>query len=246
MRSYFSRPLLMGTLFLAAALLVPAAALFAPASTESASAAPSAKDLALVRTLKKQRLSALKFKKVDLKGLVKWLRVATGQNILINRTALAKADIEWEDLTWTVELRNVRVWTFMEDVVAKPHGMALKVKGNIVFITSKADTYGKPITKIYGISHITWTKTDFFGPNINLRPSGFVDEEYEPEKVVEDDPLNNGDAVAELLKELLLPKAWESNDDWAIRATDRYQVVRAPRAVHNLMPRALGKIASMK
>ncbi len=223
---------------LALACLIPAAALTSSAST--------AKDRALVLRLKKQRLTKIEFKETNLKGIVKWLRVATSKNIMIKKTALAKAGVDWEDLTWTLSLKKVSVWTFMNEVIAKPHDMALKVKGNIVFITSKVDGYGKPVTKMYGITHITWTKTDFIGPDINLNPSGFVAEEYTPEVIREDDPLNNGDAVAELLKDILHPKLWEANDTWSIRATDRYLVIRAPAEVHNRIPRVLGKIASMK
>ncbi len=230
--------------FLTAVCLLPAA--FTPTLLRSAAAAPGAKDKALVLQLKKQRLTKVQFKETNLKGVVKWLRIATGKNILIKRAALAKASVDWEDLTYTVELRKVSVWTFMEDVLAKPHGMALKVKGNIVFITSKADSYGKPVTRLYGISHITYTKTDFIAPNINLNPSGFVEDEYTPEVLVEDDPLNSGDAVVELLKEILLPKLWEANDTWNIRATNRYLVVRAPKEIHRLVPRVLAKIAAMK
>ncbi|MDA1193908.1 MAG: hypothetical protein O2894_01865 [Planctomycetota bacterium] len=211
-----------------------------------AGAEPSAKDIALVRALKAQTLTRIEFKETNLEGVVKWLRVATGKNIIIKQSALAKAGIEWQDLSYTVELEKVSVWTFLEDVIAKPYDMALTVRGNIVFLTSRADSHGKPVTKLYTISHITWTKTDFFGPSINLNPSGFVGEEYEPEKPVENDPLTSGDAVAELIKELLVPAQWEENDDWAIRATDRYLVIRAPKSVHALIPRALEKIASMK
>jgi len=212
-----------------------------------AQAAPAPQDVALLRTLKKQRLKQISFKKSDLKTIVKWLRVATSKNIVIKRVALAKADIEWADLRYTVELKDVSAWLFLQDILLKPHGMSLKIKGNIVFITSKADSYGKPVTRLYGISHITFRKVDFIGPDINLTPSGYTpDVEYEPERVVEDDPLSSGEAVAELVKELLLPKSWEANDSWRIRATDRYLVVRAPRDVQRLIPGTLSKIAAMK
>jgi len=220
-----------------ACLLVP---------TLDALAGDAAKDRALVLELKKQRLTRIEFKEADLDGVIKWLRIATSKNIMVNTAALAKAGVEWKDIRYTVSLEKVAVWTFMEEVLAKPHEMALKVKGNILFLTSKADSYGRPVTKLYSISHITWTKTDFIGPEINLKPSGFTGEEYTPEVVVENDPLNTGDAVAELLKELLLPKQWEENDAWSIRATDRYLVVRAPLDVHARIPSALSKIASMK
>ncbi len=228
------------------AIVVLVAALIVPAAALTASGAPSSKDLALLATLRKQRLTKIEFKETDLKGIVKWLRIATSKNILIKKASLAKAGVEWEDLRWTVQLEKVTVWTFLSEVVCKPHGMAVKVKGNIVFVTSKADSYGKAVTKLYGISHITWTKTDFIAPEINLTPSGFTGDEYEPEIVREDDPLNNGDAVADLIKELILPKGWENNDDWTIKASNTYLIIRAPKSVHRLIPRALAKIASMK
>lgn len=231
------------TLLLVLAIAFPVSLLMALPDAEAGS---RAKDRALVLQLKKQRLTKVQFKETDLKGVLKWLRVATSKNIVIKRAALVKADIDWEDIKYTVSLEKVTVWTFLDEVVAKPHGMALKVKGNILFLTSKADSYGKPLTRLYEISHITWTKTDFHGPEINLKPSGFVDDEYEPEVIVEDDPLASGDAVAELLKEILTPKLWEQNDAWNIRATDRYLVVRAPREIHNLVPRTLAKIAALK
>lgn len=226
-------------LLLALAVLLPAAALDADAGSK-------AKARALTLQLKKQRLSKVQFKETSLKDVVKWLRIATSKNIVIKRAPLAKAGVEWEDITYTVSLEKVSVWTFMEEVIAKPHDMALKVSGNILFLTSKADSYGKPITRMYAISHITWTKVDFIGPNINLKPSGFTEDEYEPEVIVEDDPLNSGDAVAELLREILVPKLWEANDGWNIRATNRYLVIRAPKAVHAYVPRTLSKIAAMK
>jgi hypothetical protein len=231
------------SLLLAALLL---AATFLSAAVPVASAGSDERAAALVKRLKGQRLASITFEKADLETVVKWLRVATASNIVLKRAALAKAGIEWQDIEITVELSDVRAWTFVKDVLLEPHGMAPKVTGNILFITSKADTYEKPVTRLYGISHITWRKVDFIGPTINLNPSGLVEDEYLPEVVDEDDLLADGDAVAGLLKELVVPQAWDAHDDWAIRATERYLVIRAPLAVHALVPRALAKIAALK
>ena len=128
----------------------------------------------------------------------------------------------------------------------EPHDLAAKVKGNVVYITTKKDAQGKPVTRLYGISHITWTKTDFIAPPISLNPSGELFDEYEPEVIVDDDPLNNGDAVIELIREMLMPDAWDDNDDWSITGTDKYIVVKAPKSVHSRIPRILDLISSMK
>jgi hypothetical protein len=224
-------------------LLLPVALLVAVAAPPAAGS--PAKDAALLKAIKAQRLSRVEFKENDLQSVLKWLRVATGRNFHLKIGALAKAGIDWESIRYTVSFDDVTVAALLE-VLLDPHEMAWVVKDNIVFVTSKADSYGKPFTRMYAIAHITWQKIDFIAPEINLNPSGFVGEDYEPEVLVENDPLATGDAVAEVLKEIVLPEAWSANDDWTIRATDTYLVIRAPKSVHDLVPGALDKIAAMK
>ncbi len=205
----------------------------------------NAKDRALVQAIKAQRLAKIEFKDLSLEEALKWLRVATGRNYFIKRVPLAKADIDWQEIRYTISFDNVSLASVLE-VLLDPYEMSWVVKDNVVYITSKVDSLGKPLTRLYAISHITWRKVDFIAPEINLNPSGFVEEEYTPEVEVENDPLASGDAVAEILREIVMPAGWAENDSWAIRATDTYLVVRAPPAIHALIPSALGKIAAMK
>lgn len=214
-------------------------ALMAPAATADS------KGAALMAKLKQMRLKNVDFKEQPLTGVVKWLRVATGMNFHIKRAVLAKAGIELDDLVVTAKLTDVKVSTFL-GIVLEEHELGVKVKGNVVYITTKKDTYGKPISKMYTISHITWTKMDFIGPDIALRPSGASFDEYEPEVIVEDDPLNNGDAVMELIKEITGASLWDDNSDWSVSGTDKYVVVKAPKSMHIKVSKALIAIASMK
>lgn len=215
-------------------------ALMAPAATADS------KGAALMAKLKQLRLKNVDFKEQPLTGVVKWLRVATGLNFHIKRAVLAKAGIELEDIVVTAKLADVKVSTFL-GIVLEEHELGVKVKGNVVYITTKKDTYGKPISKMYTISHITWTKMDFIGPEIDLRPSGAsFDDEYEPERIVEDDPLDNGDAVIELIKEITGSSLWDENDDWSLSGTDKYIVVKAPKSMQTKVNKALVAIASMK
>lgn len=214
-------------------------------SVAPAAAGPAQRAAALANKLKTQRLENVQFKETSLKGVLAWLRIATGANFAIKHKALAKAGIDPADILATLTLERVSPATILH-LVLEPHDLAAQVKGNVVYITTRADAMGRSVTRIYAISHITWTKTDFFAPEINLNPSGFTPiEDYEPERIVEDDPLNSGDAVAELLQEIVEPGEWD-NDGWSVRATDRYLVVRAPRSVHAKVDRALGVIASLK
>jgi hypothetical protein len=222
--------------FLAVLTFLAAAALPASAAGE--------KDASLLQALKTRRVAQVVFKDHTLDQVVQWTRTATGFNYLVQTNELAKAGIDTTSLTFTLELEDVTVWALLETLF-EPHGMAVKVEGNIVRITSKAAAAGKPITRLYGISHITWRKVDFIAPDVNLKPSGFTGEEYEPEVVVENDPLATGDAVAELVKDIVAPGEWDT-EGWSIRATDSYLVIRAPRSVHARMDHALAVIASLK
>jgi type II secretory pathway component GspD/PulD (secretin) len=230
---------------LAVALILLAAALAGPTSLPSAEAGPSSRSAALAHALETKRIQNANFQQVPLKDLVKWMRLATGYNFVIKYRALAKAGIDPADVVFTAELENVSVAQLLH-LALESYELAYVAKGNVVYITTHADSLGKPLTRLYPISHITYTKTDFIAPDINLRPSDFTPvEEYEPERVVENDPLNTGEAVAELVQEIVAPEEWD-NEGWSIRATDRYLVVRAPRAVHLQVGRALRIIASLK
>jgi hypothetical protein len=215
-----------------------------PAQAAAAKSLSAPRGAALVAALKTKRLKRIEFKDITLKDLVAWLRVATGWNWAVNQVALAKADVDTAALTFSADFDDLSVATLLE-VLLEAHGIALRVQDNIVWITSKADAQGRLVTRVYGISHITWTKVDFAAAEINLHPSDFTAQEFEPEKIVEDDPFNNGEAVAELLKEIVASGQW-TNEGWEVRATNNHLVVRAPAAVHTAIPAALDTIASLK
>ena len=228
-----------------AALLLTTPAWVSAGPTASHRTLTQRRTAQLVQAIKRQHLNTVKFKDATLKEVVDWLRIVTAKNYVIKYTALAKADVDLESIRYTFTLSNVKLTSFLS-MILKPHDMAAVVKGNVIYITSKADSYGRLLTRMYSIAHITYTKTDFIAPQIHLNPSGFVEEEYEPEVVRDDDPLAEGEAVADLIKQMVLPKGWEANDNWNISATKTYLVVRAPKAVHARMSRALAMISSMK
>lgn len=211
----------------------------------TAEAGPSKETIALAKKLETTILEKVQFEDHKLKDVVTWLRTATSLNFYVKEAKITKAGVELDDVTFTATLEKVSIAQVL-DLMLEPHELAVKVGGNVVYITTKKDAWGKPKTKMYGISHITWTKRDFIAPPISLNPSGDLFDDYEPEVVVEDDPLDNGDAVIELIKELLGPEVWDENDEWSISGTDRYLVVKAPKSIHAKIPRILNLISTMK
>ncbi len=232
------RPLRLALPLLGALALAPTVA---PAPAQ---AAPSARAAQLAARLSSTRLKNVVWKDLAFKDAVTWLRTATGLNFFVNLGALAKENVDPAAISFTLELADVSVAQLL-GVMLEPHGLAVRLHENIVFLTTKADAYGRLVTRVYGIAHLTWQKVDFVAPDINLRPSGFTGEDYEPEVVREDDPLTTGDAVAELLKEIVAPGEW-ATEGWSIRGSKTYLVVRAPATVQARIPRALDVIASLK
>jgi hypothetical protein len=206
-------------------------------------AAPSPRDGAIAESLRTRRVQGVHFDDQPLDAVVTWLRVATGHNFHVKSAALAKANVDPAALRFTATLEDVTVETLLR-ILFEPHGLAVKVQGGVVFVTTKADAAGKPVTRLYGISHITYVKVDFIAPSMDLKPSGFTADEYEPERLVENDPLSTGDAVVELIKEIV-PAEWDT-EGWSIRGTDSYLVVRAPADVQARVQRALHVIAALK
>ncbi len=234
------------SVFVCALLLGPLFAVV-PSATTDAEAAPVTRTRAasLAASLRRQVLQKVEFKDAPLLDVVKWLRIATGKHILVKHAALAKAGIDPGEVRFTATLERVTVVTLLR-VWLRPHNLSAIVKGNILYITTKKDSVGKPITRMYGIAHLTYTKTDFIAPRLDLPSNNDTIEDRPTEVPVEDDPLTDADAVAELIKKLVDPKGWEENDDWTISGTKTYILVRAPRHVHRQMLGALGRIASMK
>jgi hypothetical protein len=241
--SRFSLPL--AGLVLACALLTPVAPAAQAADPKPTAAVAIPRGAALEQAIKTKRIKNVVWKDLAFKDAVAWLRVATGWNFVVNQTALAKASVDTTAITFNAEFSDISLATLLE-VLLEPHAMAVRIQDNLIWLTTKADAWGKLVTRLYGISHITWQKIDFAAPDIHLNPSGFTPtEEYEPEKLVEDDPLLSGDAVADLVKEIVAPGQWET-DGWTIRATKQYLVIRAPEKVQAKVPRALATIASLK
>lgn len=241
------RPLVVAlvALLLACGLLLPFQPARAGEARTTAAPADAARATSLAAALRTRRLTNVKFTAAPLEDVLAWLRTATGFNYVVDRKALAKAGVDVEDVTFSVELEDVTPATLLA-LLLEPHDLALVVKGNVATITTRAASLGKPVTRLYAIAHITYTKVDFIAPDINLDPSGFTPpEEYEPERIVEDDPLSTGEAVLDLVKDLVARDLWDS-EGWSIRATDRYLVVRAPPSVQADVSRALDLIASLK
>jgi hypothetical protein len=219
--------------------LVVAAVAGAPSAS-----ADARKDAALEAAVRVKRIPQVRFADTSLAEAAKWLQVATGWNVVVRTAVIEKAGIDLSAVRYKLELADVTVAGLLR-VMLEPHGLVWKVEGNIVHVTTKADAQGKPVMVLYPISHLTWTKMNFRGPDIDLHPSGFtVSDDAAEEEEDETDPFRDPQHVADLVKEMV-DATW-TEEGWSLTATKQWLMVKAPRSVQRQVARALAQMAALK
>ena len=199
---------------------------------------------ALVRALATRRLSNVKFDDTKLEGVLTYLRVATGWNFVLKRAPIAKEGIDLDTVTAKFALDDVSVATVLE-LVLEPCKLVAVVRDNIIYVTTKADALGKPVLVLYPITQLTWQKTDFRGPDLDLHPSGYVvPDAVEPESPVEDDPFLDPQHIVDLVKEMV-DTTWDA-DGWSITATKQHLIVKAPRSIQRQVAKVIAVMEGMK
>ena len=230
---------------LVAAALLPSGA--APGVRVASAGVLERRASELLAGLASTRLGHVRFENADLEAVLAQLRASTGWNFVLKRHVLAKAGVDLGAIRSNLDLDDVSVGLVLL-VVLEPHGLVAKVEDNVVFVTTRADALGPPVFALYALRHLTWQKTDFRGPDLDLRPSGYVESEDRPlyggETLVTDDPFLDPGHVVDLVKEMV-DGTWDA-DGWSISATKVFLAVKAPRAVQRRVAVAIARLAALK
>lgn len=194
-----------------------------------------------------KRLGHVKFENADLDSIVTRLRITTGLNFFVRRHVIEKAGIDLASVRSNLDLDDVTLGLVLT-VVLEPHGLVAMLEDNVVFITTKADALGPPVFALYDIRHLTWQKTDFHGPDLDLLPSGYVAPEghsqFGGETAVEDDPFLDPQHVVDLVREMV-DATWDA-PGWNLTATKHFVAIKAPRAVLRRVVAALDRLSELK
>lgn len=235
-------PLALAPLALAALL---ASALLAPASVAAPTGgATPLRGPALAAAMKTRRLTQVAFDGATVDEVAKWLQIATGWNFVVKRHVIEKAGIDLGTVRAKLTLGQVTVAGFLA-LWLEPHGLVAKVEDSIVYVTTRADALGAPVLVLHGISHLTWTKTNFRGSDLDLHPSDWTPpDDRAEEELVEDDPFTDPQHVVDLVKQMV-DAPWDS-EGWAISATKQFLAVKAPRSVQAQVARALVQMEALK
>ncbi|MGQ0613256.1 MAG: hypothetical protein ACT4PV_05910 [Planctomycetaceae bacterium] len=206
----------------------------------AASPAPPEPARSLALKLQEVRLS-LKLEKATLEEFVKYCRTVAGINIVVNRGLIEK-QFDPDALVIDLEVTNARLVDALK-LALEPHGLALKIEGNILFITTKKDARGKPVLVVYDVSELLMAIRDFPAPDINVYPSS-----YEPPDPPEPEihvAVQSSEELAEMVRQFTGAETWE---DEGVRITPfrRHLFIRQYPQVHREIAGFLNQVRSLR
>lgn len=215
--------------------LVALLAALAPAGP----AAPDARGLA--NTLR-TRLVTVRLDDATLDEFVDFLRKASGVNIVVNRKAIAKDGGDADAIRVAIDVKDVTVLDALR-IVLEPLDLGMRVRGNVLLITSKRDARGESVLVLYDVADLLMPIRDFPAPDLNIYPSGY--EPPEPPEPEVHQAIETSEELAELVRQFTGRGTWE---DAGIRITvlRRHLFVRQYPAVHAEIRRFLEAVRGLR
>jgi hypothetical protein len=113
-------------------LLALFALLVAPASAGPEATRKKARSIANILTTQK---ISVELEKATLDQFVKFVRTATGVNIVVNKARIERDGGDVDAIEVTLTVKNVKVIDALK-LALQGHELGLKLKGNILYITS--------------------------------------------------------------------------------------------------------------
>jgi type II secretory pathway component GspD/PulD (secretin) len=217
------------------ALAALIALLVGPALAEPPATRKKARSIANILTTQK---ISVDFKKATVDQFIKFVRTATGINIVVNKARIERdgGDIDAIEITLTV--KNVKVLDVLK-LALQGHELGLKLKGNILYITSKKDALGKPVLRIYSVAHLLVPIRDFPARDMNVYPSDYEPPEAEEPEVVQ--TYESSEELAELVRNFTGKDTWE-NEGISIHVFRKHLFIRTYPSVHREVARFLAML----
>ncbi|MEE8107242.1 MAG: hypothetical protein V3T86_17030 [Planctomycetota bacterium] len=195
----------------------------------------------LVNKLTTRKIT-VKLENRPLKDFLKFVRVAADINIVIDRSALRKENIDPDAIEIDMDLRNVKVIDALK-IGLEPLKLALKVKGNVLLVTTKKAARGKPVLVVYSVATLLFPIRDFPAPDMNLHPSGY--ERPEPEEAEVHQAIESADELAELVRQFSGQETWE-DEGIQITVFRRHLFIRQYPGVHRQIARLLRQLQGLQ
>ena len=204
-------------------------------------AAKPSRAQSIANVLKTRRIS-IKLDKAPFKVFVKYLRTVSGLNIVVSKHRIEKDGGDVDALEVSINVKNVRMLDVMR-LVLEQHELGLKLKGNVLLITSKKDARGKPVLVLYSVADVLMVIRDFPAPDINIYPSSY--EPPEPPEPEVHQAVESADELAELVRQFTGRETWE-DEGIRISVFRRHLFIRQYPAVHREIRRFLAAVRGLR
>ena len=191
--------------------------------------------------LKMRRIS-VKFEGATLDEVVKYVRAATGINIVVRKHKISADGGDADAVEVTINVRNVSVLDFLK-LAFEPQELGLAVRKNILVITSKRDSRGKPVLRMYNIAHLLVQIRDFPAADINIYPSSY--EPPEPPEPEIHQAVESSEEVAEMVRNFVGQGTWE-DEGVNIHVFRRHLFIRTYPKVHLQVSRFLTQLNALR
>jgi hypothetical protein len=186
------------------------------------------------------RRLTVKLEKVTLDEFVEYVRAATGINIFVHKGRMLKDGVDPDAIQIDLDVKDVSAADLLKLALAGVD-VGFRIEGNVLIVTSKKDSRGKPVLRIYSVAHLLVPIRDFPGQDMNVYPSNYEPPEPPEPEVVQ--TYESSEQLAELVRTFTGEGTWE---DEGVRITvfRNHLFVRTYPAVHNEILRFLDELPS--
>jgi hypothetical protein len=158
----------------------------------------------LLGKLRTRRIS-VDFRKVPLETFLQYIRTATGVNVVLKRNVVAK-QIDLEAVEITLKVQDLPAADALT-LALEPLDLAFRAERNVLYVTTKRDSWGKPLLVLYSVADLLAPVVDFPAPDI-----GIMDPEEElPEPEVHR-AVESVEELAERIRRFTGGGTWEDSE----------------------------------
>jgi hypothetical protein len=196
----------------------------------------------LINVLKTRTVS-VNFEKASLKEFVEFIRAATGINIIVMHSVIEKDGGDPGAMEISLKVQNVKVLDVLRLVIDTNEGMGLALKRNVLLITSKKASRGKPVLVIYNVADALIPIRDFPAPDMNIYGSNY--EPPEPPEPEVNQAIESSDELAEMVRTFTGRDTWE-DEKVGINVFRRHLFIRQYPHVHREIRRFLNAVRTLR
>jgi hypothetical protein len=196
---------------------------------------------ALLNTLQTRRIS-IDFDKASLDDFVKYIRAASGINIVVMQKQIEKDGGDIEGIEITLKVNDVKLIDALR-LVVETNDLGLAIKRNVLLVTSKRAARGKPRLVIYDVADALIPIRDFPAPDMNIYGSNHEPPEPEEESVTQ--AIESSDELAELVRQFTGQGTWE-DQGVGMNIFRRHLFIRQYPKVHNQIRRFLNAVRTLR